>query len=312
VSPSHNHPSSLPISVIVPTVGRKREVIWSLESLYTFGFIEGPEEFEVIVVEQPQEDSNYFFSEVEILNLKSKYHHLRWLRCTAANLPIARMVGLENSKGQFVLYLDDDILAGPGLVANHLKALESNGANAVVGRVIELNSQRNRKRKPKVNTLTGQLSGSWDLPEEARGRANTLIGCNMSFDSRVLREIGGFDPQFKYIALREEADVAERIKKQGGKIFYEPSAFLIHLKAPYGGCRHRTKEELAYWAKRSESIFLSKNFPQLTWVGLLCGNLLFYALFKTSLMKSAITGILDGRKSLQSEVNTINYDVYEM
>jgi GT2 family glycosyltransferase len=116
----------------------------------------------------------------------------------------------------------------------------------------------------------------------------------MSIYSHVLRDVGGFDPQFKHIALREEADVAERLKRKGGKIFYQPSAFVIHLKASSGGCRHKDKRYEIYWAKRCDSMFLLKNFSRLTWFVFLSGNVLFYLLFRVSSLKPVLTGILDG------------------
>ena len=301
---------SLLVSIIIPTVGRKEEVMCTLESLYSVGLIEGPEAFEVIVVEQPQ-DNTYFFSKEEVHSLKPKYPNLRWLRCTATNLPLARMVGLEASKGRVVLYLDDDVLVGPSFVKNHLEALNATDASAVVGRIVNLDCRRDRYRRPRVSRLTGRLIGTWDLPGPARGYVDTLAGGNMSVYSHVLREAGGFDPKFNYIALREESDVGERVKRKGGKIFYEPSAFIVHLKAPRGGCRHRSKTDETYWAKRCDSMFLKKNFSRLTWLFFLCSNVLFHSLFRISLLRPVLTGILQGRKPT-SATSVIDYEVYEL
>ncbi|MCX6113159.1 MAG: glycosyltransferase family A protein, partial [Proteobacteria bacterium] len=97
----------LSISIIIPTMGRKKEVIWTLESLYTLGFADGPNDFETIIIEQPLENGEYSFPNEEIGELKAKFPNLRWFHCNVANLPLARMVGLENCRGKSVLYLDD-------------------------------------------------------------------------------------------------------------------------------------------------------------------------------------------------------------
>lgn len=199
----------------------------------------------------------------------------------------------------------------PGFVMKRLRTYEQVKTDAVVGRVIDLGPCKTDRSMAKVNRFTGRMTGSNDLPETKRGYAYTLAGCNMSIKSDFLKNIGGFDPRFERISLREESDVAERIKKHGGKIFYEPSAFIVHLKASYGGCRHEFKSDEIYWAKRCDSLFITKNFPTATWMMFLLSNLMFHFLLRPKYLKLAIKGIFDGRKMATQEPK-IKYDIYEV
>ena len=45
--------------------------------------------------------------------------------------------GLCESKQNFVLFVDDDIIPEPGLLEHHVHALEQSGAALVAGRVIQ-------------------------------------------------------------------------------------------------------------------------------------------------------------------------------
>ncbi len=58
-------------------------------------------------------------------------------------------------------------------------------------------------------------------------------GCCMLFKSEVLEKIGLFDE--RYFLYYEDADLSQRIKKAGFKIYYAPQAMLIHINAASSG-----------------------------------------------------------------------------
>ena len=60
---------------------------------------------------------------------------------------------------------------------------------------------------------------------------------NLSVDRARALAIGGFDENFSAVAYRFETDFALRLVAAGGRIRFEPSATLRHLKAPGGGVR---------------------------------------------------------------------------
>lgn len=58
-------------------------------------------------------------------------------------------------------------------------------------------------------------------------------GCCIFFKREVLEKVGLFDE--RYFLYYEDADLSERIKKAGFKIYYVPSAMLIHVNAASSG-----------------------------------------------------------------------------
>lgn len=58
-------------------------------------------------------------------------------------------------------------------------------------------------------------------------------GCCMLFKSEVLEKVGLFDE--RYFLYFEDADLSERIKKAGFRIYYVPTAMLIHVNASSSG-----------------------------------------------------------------------------
>ncbi|HVR40518.1 MAG TPA: hypothetical protein VMU84_15590, partial [Thermoanaerobaculia bacterium] len=85
-----------------------------------------------------------------------------------------------------------------------------------------------------------------DEPTDVR---NVMAG-NLSVDRARALAIGGFDENFLFAAYRFETDFALRMLAAGGRIRYEPSASIHHLKAASGGVRahgdHRSSASPAH------------------------------------------------------------------
>jgi len=268
-------------SVIVATVGRREILLNTLESLLREGAEGVDGEFEVLVVEQPP----HLFSLHEIRCWKEFRPHCRWIRMEKANLPQARNVGIIKSNGEIIIFVDDDMRFEKGFIQAHIQAHKSRNVGAVAGRLINekflgIWEEFWSRRLPFFSPLSGTLYGGFDLNAEPRP-VTTACGANMSLSTKAIQQAGGFDPNFEKVALREEADALERIKRLGYQIFYEPKALAWHLRASEGGERLKNPSDLFYWSRRSESLFVSKNFPPWVW----------YAFFLRASLVAAIRGM---------------------
>ncbi len=286
-------------SVIVATAGRREVLLNTLESLLQEGSEGCEAEFEILVVEQPP----YRFSLDEIHSWKKSRSPCRWIRMENPNLPQARNIGILNSSGEVIIFVDDDMRFEKGFIQAHIQGHGYHNVGAVAGRVVNNPIQgfwENfwSRRTPFFSPVSGTLYGGFDINREPQ-LVTTAIGANMSLSREAITKAGGFDPNFEKVALREEADALERIKKLGCQILYEPRAFAWHLRVSEGGERLHNPSEFLYWSRRSESLFISKNYTSLVW----------YAFLLRSSAVTALRGILrltllqDVRASLRGTIS---------
>ena len=89
--------------------------------------------------------------------------------------------------------------------------------------------------------------GQYDKPEEV----GLITGCCVLFPKEVLRKTHGFDA--RYFLYYEDADLNQRIKKLGYKIWYQPTAFLWHVNAGATGGSGSVLQD--YFISRNRMLF---------------------------------------------------------
>lgn len=140
--------------------------------------------------------------------------NVRTLRLARARGPAAaRNAGWRLTSGDAVVFLDDDVVVGPAhlaLVAARLHELGATGAG-VEGRVEPLWEGQVDRDSPFLQTL--QTSGGGH-------------SCNIAYWRSTLERTGGFDEGF-LSAVGEDYDLAFRVIRQVGPIFYD-AGLLVH------------------------------------------------------------------------------------
>lgn len=218
------------VTVVVPTYGRERVLLETLQAVLDLR--EPPDE--VIVVDQTacheQQTERY-------LGRLAAEGRLQWVRLPRPSIPCAMNEGLRNAASELVLFLDDDVVPQPGLVAAHARAHADPDVVAVVGMVLQPGEQPAERAADALHQegLRRDLSFSFRSP----GRAdvwNVMAG-NLSVKKVRALACGGFDEGFVGVAYRFETEFCRRLRRQGGRVVYEPDAVIRHLKAPSGGTR---------------------------------------------------------------------------
>ena len=116
------------ISVIIPTYNRAARLRACLDSLARQ--TQPASEFEVIVIVDGSTDE----TGETLSGLRTPYSlQVRWQ--SNAGQHVARNEGIEAAKGQYCLFLDDDVLADPALIAEHLHAQQRHGGVVAIGRI---------------------------------------------------------------------------------------------------------------------------------------------------------------------------------
>jgi GT2 family glycosyltransferase len=220
------------VSAIIPTLGRGEVVLQTIAQLRA----QTAPPAEILIVDQTEDHPAHA---LQGLSEADRLGHIRWIRMSPPSQPAALNRGVLEARNELLLFLDDDIRIDPDFVAAHLKAHQQEGVDAVVGQVLQPGEV------PLKGPIARQLDGPFaDLEFPFRSAEPTFILNGMSGNLSVSRDLalrlGGFDERFTApVSYRFDSDFCKRIVAAGGKVAFEPTARIDHLRAPRGGTRSR-------------------------------------------------------------------------
>lgn len=213
--------SNLSISAIIPTYRRERVLLETVDALLNLD----PAPAEIVLVDQTR---NHEIETHERLTQLEHLGKIRWLRLASPSITHAMNVGLREARHDVVLFLDDDILPAPNLIAAHANAQLKHGSSIVAGQVLQ----------PGEEPLTPEQEvGGFRFCSSRAQYISEIMGGNFSIKRELALRLGGFDENFIHVAYRFEAEFANRALAAGEEILFEPNASLRHLKATAGGTR---------------------------------------------------------------------------
>ncbi|MGI9319003.1 MAG: glycosyltransferase family 2 protein [bacterium] len=204
----------LEVSVIIPTYGRNKVLTETIASLLG----QKDSKREILIVDQTRTHETVTQS---ILHEWSDTGAIVWVKCERPSVTAAMNIGLQKARGRIVLFLDDDIEPDSDLIASHLEGHRQGDYMVVAGRVIQPWDQN--ERTPFFSTCSKQV--------------DEFMGGNFSVNRKYAISLGGFDQNFRFAAYQFERDFADRVRADGGRILYWPSAVINHLKTEKGGVR---------------------------------------------------------------------------
>ena len=235
------------ISVIVPTYQREDVLCNTITDLLKQDY----PDFEVLVVDQTKnhQPETQTYLEETAKSGKIKLFQVDW-----ASLPGARNYGVERSRGDIILFVDDDIELPEGYLKAHAQVfMDNDGVGAVAGRVFDRMKLADRPDLtidylPKEAMDPGIAWYYIDLVHTTKPQqVLTARGCNMSFRRAVFEKHGlRFDERFRGNAVREESDFCLQLRQTGYIVWYSPEAHLIHIGEETGGCHDISTRSLKY------------------------------------------------------------------
>lgn len=237
------------VSVVICTYNRKQ---WLERCL---GSLEGMtrKADEVIVVDGPSNDG----TRERILELQGMGKVRLVPQSALEGISAARNLGLEAASGDITCFIDDDAVAEPGWLEQILIAYKDDRVGGVGGPVLDIEGRLAMGRNAVSRygdwydeSKGGDLSGLYPV----------MVGCNMSFRTTVLREVGGFDPFFRF--HQDETDACLRVLLNGYEIRYVEGAKVKHewCEGSYRKDRLRWYLRLRYLWGRNNAHLVKKNF----------------------------------------------------
>ncbi len=202
------------ISVVIPTYNRLpilRKCLIALENQIWNNEIYN---YEIVIVDDGSTDGTIDW----LRNNIETYPHLRLFEQNHGGPALGRNLGVKNSKGDLIVFIDSDLVVDKFFLRNHvdslLKAWKKNGNRKcfTYGSVINTSNFNNPNSEPfKLQDL------SW---------AYFATG-NVAIDKRVLEISGLFDTSFQLYGW-EDLELGERLRNMGVKLIKCPKAIGYH------------------------------------------------------------------------------------
>ena len=212
-------PARVPqVSVVVPTFNRLVRLRHVVSALLHQQL--PADEFEVIVVSDGSSDgTDEYFNELR------SHDNVRCFSQANRGPAAARNLGVEKAAGEFVVFVDDDVVAQPSLLAEHMRAHRESGREIVV--VGPLLSPEQFDMAPWVQweqemlmkQYRALLAGEW-LPT-----ARQFYTGNASLRRSHILAAGGFDESFR---RAEDVELAYRLANQGLEFVFNMEAVGMH------------------------------------------------------------------------------------
>jgi GT2 family glycosyltransferase len=242
------------ISVVVCTYNGSATLRDCLEGVLTLHY----PDYEVIVVSDGSTDGS--------AEIAREYQGVTVIETAQRGLAAARNTGMREATGEILAYIDDDAIPDRDWLT-HLATTFASGPYAAAGGPNVLPADSTAVAQCVANAPGGPTHVLVSDRE-----AEHIPGCNMAIRTDSLRQIGGFDPQFR--AAGDDVDVCWRLLDSGQRIAFSPGAVVHH---------HRRRSVRAYLRQQrgygKAEALLERKHPDkysaaghVDWAGRLYGN----------------------------------------
>jgi GT2 family glycosyltransferase len=198
----------LPISVVVPTIGRVGPLAQCLASIVACR----PGAAEILVVDQSHDPA--------VASLVAEHGAVaRVVPSYGRGLSLGRNDGLRAARHDLVLVTDDDCAVAPDWVGTAWRLASEHPGAIVTGRVVPVGD-------PHAVPSIIEDPDPRDLSSERRG--GVLFGGNMVLPRRAVLALGGFDERFGPEEAAEDNEFCYRWLKARNRLRYEPALVIEH------------------------------------------------------------------------------------
>lgn len=170
----------------------------------------------------------------------------------------SRAIGVTDLEEDVVAFIDDDAFAEPDWLERLLEPYDDPAVAAVGGRALNGQPGEEHDGLGRIGLLLpdGRLTGHFAADPGRVLDVDHMLGANMSVRMSVVRELGGIRDFYPGTCLREETDIALRIRRAGLRIVYTPFATVRHVAGVYARGR-RFDTRYRYFGARNHVVLLA-------------------------------------------------------
>jgi GT2 family glycosyltransferase len=233
---TNNGKGTVDVTVILPTYNRNAVLRKTIECLLK----QDPAAKEILVIDQTR---NHDDETKAFLESMQSNQGVRYIFQSEPNAQRARNLGIAESTGEVLLFVDDDVEMDSSLIEAHWRNYSDPEIGAVCGFYLEP-GEHPMDELP--DSCLKPLTGWIQTPHAYTKRFDSylLSTCNGSVRRDIAVRLGGFDENFTHTLL-DDTDFSCRLKELGVKSVHDPEARLMHLKEPSGGKRPGKKNQYA-------------------------------------------------------------------
>jgi len=244
------------LSVIIGTHNSEKYIERCLKSLCSQSYER--DNFEIIVVDDGSNDKS-----VEI----SKRYADKVIETKPCTISKARNIGVDNSNGEYLAFIDSDCEATNGWIKNIITSLSEN--EAVTGPVLNGNE----------NSLVAwaeyfvEFGGYHEYRKKSDIRF--MPGCNGACIKKNFLKIGGFIDA----RISEDVVFGESLRKNGSKIWFIPNIMIKHL------CRTKKQVMLSNMKLLGKYFVVTRRtYPEIKYTNLINGTFYVPIIFLSKLL----------------------------
>lgn len=237
------------LSVIIPTYNRKKTLKNTIESLLNQTYPE--DKYELVIADDGSNDgTKEMISNITSNVIINYYWQKNRGRAAARNL------GIKNSKGDLLLFIDSDMLAEESLLSEHTKEYQNYKNIMVIGNI---KLSKTIKRTPFVRTVLEKENKIENRSNEKGFIPNEFcLTGNLSIRKKDLEKIGFFDEKFKEYGW-EDTVFGYKARDKGIRILCNPDAIAYHEDYATNLRAHCRR-----WERASESAaMLFRKYPEM-------------------------------------------------
>jgi len=242
------------LSVVIPSHGRvdllERLLLSLRKSIMNYGL-----PVEVIIVDSSPPDQ-----QKTIIDLCQDFGS-RYLR-GSTNVREKRNLGIEEARGEIVLFVDSDCEVSENALAEHVRMYDESPTDAVLG----------------MTEFAGKETRAWQVVKrtkfiDAFFFAKTLKGCvdsapwgtctNLSVRKEILQKLQGFDTDFPFLLGGDDTELGIRIVKAGYKIKLNPESVVFHTRETWNSLLSVAKRAFR-WGRVDYHVFYRKHKDKLS------------------------------------------------